>query len=323
MTALALLSGGLDSLLAAKLIQKQGIEVIGLHFLIPFSKDKSDSLSKAGIKIKPVDIREDFLGIVKAPAHGFGSQINPCIDCKISMLKKAKELLPVLKAQFVITGEVLGQRPMSQHRQSLGLIENESGLSGLLLRPLCAQLLPETIPEQKGWVKRNELLGFSGRGRKQQIRLARDFGLEKYAQPAGGCLLTDPKFALRLKDLLAHNTMDVENIELLKLGRHFRLSAGAKLAVGRDQKENEKILSLAAPGDSIFMPIEELAGPTALGRGVFNNEMISLSCGIVARYCDLNGKKTAAVVVRQFGSRQESVLEYPALAEERILALRI
>jgi tRNA U34 2-thiouridine synthase MnmA/TrmU len=323
MTALALLSGGLDSLLAAKLIQKQGIEVIGLHFLIPFSKDKSSSLSGAGIKIEPIDIRREFLGIIKAPPHGFGSQLNPCIDCKISMLKRTKELLPAFGAQFVITGEVLGQRPMSQHRKSLRLIEEESGLSGLLLRPLCAKLLPETVPEQKDWVKRDRLLGFSGRGRRQQIRLAREFGMEKYAQPAGGCLLTDPKFTLRLTDLLAHHAMDIENIELLKLGRHFRLSPKTKLVVGRNQEENEKILSLAEPDDFIFMPTQDLAGPTALGRGVFDNEMISLSCGIVARYCDLDGEKSAAVVVKQFGSQQESILESPALAEERILALRI
>jgi tRNA-specific 2-thiouridylase len=292
MTALALLSGGLDSLLAAKLIQEQGIEVIGLHFLIPFSPDKSSSLSGAGIKIERIDIRKEFLEIIKAPRHGFGAQINPCIDCKIFMLSKTKELMPGFGAQFVVTGEVLGQRPMSQHRQSLALIEKESGLVGFLLRPLCAQLLSETIPEQKGWVRRERLLGFSGRGRREQIRLARELGIEKYAQPAGGCLLTDPQFTRRLKDLLAHNEMDIENIELLKVGRHFRLTPQAKLAVGRNQKENEKILSLVRPDDFIFMPTQDLAGPTALGRGVFDAQLINLSCGIVAHYCDLNGEKT-------------------------------
>jgi len=323
MNALVLLSGGLDSLLAAKLIQAQGVEVIGLHFLIPFSPDKSSSLVGTGIKIERIDIRQEFLEIIKGPRHGFGSQLNPCIDCKIFMLSKAKELMPATGAQFVITGEVLGQRPMSQHKQSLALIEKESGLSGLLLRPLSAQLLAQTLPEQKGWVRRDKLLSFCGRGRKQQIELAQKFGIEKYAQPAGGCLLTDPQFALRLKDLLTHNEMDIENIELLKVGRYFRLSPVAKLTVGRNQKENEKILSMARPDDFIFMPIEELAGPTALGRGIFDTELISLSCGIVAHYCDLNGKDTAKLVFKKFDNRQESVLEIPALSEGRILALRI
>lgn len=323
MTALALLSGGLDSLLAAKLIQGQGIEVVGLHFLIPFSSDRSNSLSGAGLKIERIDIGREFLEIIKGPRHGFGAQINPCIDCKIFMLSKARELLAKFGAQFVITGEVLGQRPMSQHRHSLGLIEKESGLTGLLLRPLCAQLLAQTLPEQKGWVRRDRLLGFSGRGRREQIRLARELGIEKYAQPAGGCLLTDPQFARRLKDLLAHHEMDIENIELLKVGRHFRLTPQAKLVVGRNQEENEKILSQGRPGDFIFMPIEELAGPTALGRGIFDTELINSSSGIVAHYCDLNGEKTAKLVFKKNGSPEEAVLEAPALSEEKILTLRI
>lgn len=323
MTALALLSGGLDSLLAAKLIQGQGIEVIGLHFLIPFSSDKSGFLSGAGVKVELVDIRREFLEIIKAPAHGFGSQLNPCIDCKIFMLKKTKELMSRFGAQFVITGEVLGQRPMSQHRESLGSIEKESGLSGLLLRPLCAQLLDETIPEQKGWVRRDRLLSFSGRGRRLQIKLAQELGIEKYSQPAGGCLLTDPQFSRRLKDLLTHKEMDIENIELLKLGRYFRLTPQAKLVVGRNQKENEKILSLAMPDDYIFMPTEELAGPTALGRGIFDAELINLSCGITAHYCDLNEEKTVKLVFKKSGSQEDCLLEAQVLPEERILALRI
>jgi tRNA U34 2-thiouridine synthase MnmA/TrmU len=239
------------------------------------------------------------------------------------MLKKARELLPVFQAQFVFTGEVLGQRPMSQLKQSLALIEKESGLSSLLLRPLSAQLLAETIPEQKGWVRRGGLLSFSGRGRRQQIELAKKFGIEKYAQPAGGCLLTDPQFTRRLKDLLAHEEMDIENIELLKLGRYFRLSHQAKLVVGRNQKENEKILSVARPDDLIFMPIEELAGPTALGRGVFDSGLINLSCAIVAHYCDLNAKMAAEIVFKKLASQEEAVLNVPPLTRERLLALRI
>ncbi|TRZ50545.1 tRNA 4-thiouridine(8) synthase ThiI, partial [bacterium] len=224
MKTIALISGGLDSILAARLIKKQGFDVIPLHFKIPFChRDKGISSrennlisfvkNNLGSDLKISDITSEFLKLLIKPEHGFGANLNPCIDCKIFMLTKAKEMMKELDAAFVITGEVLGQRPMSQHRQALELIEKKSGLEGLLLRPLSAKLLPETIPEKEGWVSRDKLLNFSGRSRKSQINLAQEFRMENYPNAAGGCLLTDPEFAGRLKELIAHRQLSLNNIE--------------------------------------------------------------------------------------------------------------
>lgn len=302
MKAIALISGGLDSILAAKVIQNLKVEVMPLHFSIPFSHNAKKSsleiknmvLKNLGTELRDENLAEEFLEIIKNPEHGFGSNINPCIDCKILMLKKTKELMKEWEAKFVITGEVLGQRPMSQNRNTLTIIEKKSGLEGLLLRPLSAKLLSPTIPEQEKWVDRERLLDINGRGRKPQMELAEKLGIKDYAQPAGGCLLTDPEFAKRLKDLITHNELNLENIELLKIGRHFRMSADAKLVVGRNEKENEKLLKLAKNNDFIFMP-SRTAGPTALGRGGFNEELIRHSYKIVWRYCDKNGETEPAI----------------------------
>lgn len=334
MKALVLVSGGLDSLLAAQLIKEQGIEIIALHFNIAFCSRKQetsygcpDSVRKTadylGVEVKIVDIADDFLVLLKNPAHGYGSNMNPCIDCKILMLRKCKQYLQELDAAFVVTGEVLGQRPMSQHRKALLTIEKESGLDGLILRPLSAKLLGETIVEKEGWVNRNLLLNFNGRGRRPQMDLAGHFGMDDYANPAGGCLLTDQGFSGRLKDLMAHNQLNRLNLELLKSGRHFRLSGEAKLVVGRDQKEGERLLSLALEGDYIFMPPLDIAGATALGRGVFSDSLIKLSCSIVSRYFDLSGKKSAEVVYKIFPKEEEKRLNVEVFADSGILEFRI
>ncbi|MFC1805135.1 tRNA 4-thiouridine(8) synthase ThiI [Candidatus Omnitrophota bacterium] len=302
MKAFALISGGLDSRLAAKLISDQGIEVIKLNFKIPFRfRDKNPP--NPDQELLRVELREEFLQLIRNPAHGYGSNMNPCIDCKILMLKKAKELMPEADVKFVVTGEVLGQRPMSQNRQALETIARESGLEGLILRPLSAKLLPETIPEKQGWVNREKLFDYNGRNRRPQMELAERLNIREYAQPAGGCLLTDPGFAVRIKDLMRYGKLNPEGVELLKLGRHFRLSDKAKLVVGRDEGENHRIVSLAEEGDYIFSPGSELAGPSALGRGEFCEELIRLSCGITCRYCDLNGDLEADI---QFYRKSES-----------------
>lgn len=321
MKAIALVSGGLDSTLAAKLIQNQGIEVIGLYFQIPFSISNK-TLSDLGIEVRCVDIKEAFLEIVTNPRYGFGSKINPCIDCKILMLSKAKELMPELGARFIITGEVLGQRPMSQNRQSLYNITKRAEIEGLVVRPLSARLFPESIPEKEGWVNRNKLLDFSGRGRKPQIALAKKLGIQEYAQPAGGCLLTDPEFAKRLKDLINYHELNMNNIELLKIGRHFRLSKDAKLIVGRNEKENERLVNLAQRNDYLFMPAD-IAGPVALGRGVFNDDLIKLSSRVVCRYCDLDGKTIAQIVYNCIPEKEKKILEALPLWEIELKSLRI
>jgi tRNA U34 2-thiouridine synthase MnmA/TrmU len=332
MKAIVLISGGLDSILAARIIKEQAIDIIPLNFKIPFChikrySDQGRDLSSfvkisLGEELKRVDIGSEFLKLLLKPRHGFGSNMNPCIDCKILMLLKSKELMLELGAQFIATGEVLGQRPMSQHKQALKTIEQKSGLEGLLLRPLCAKNLIPTIPEEKGWINRDKLLGFSGRSRRPQIKLAQELNISGYPNASGGCLLTDREFSIRLKDLIAHEELCLENIELLKLGRHFRLSSDAKLVVGRDERENEELKLKAERGDYLFMPNENLAGPICLGRGNFNQEAILLSARIACRYCDL-GKSGINIIYRQALKQDNLSLNVFPLEDEELAGLRI
>jgi tRNA-uridine 2-sulfurtransferase len=322
--ALALISGGLDSLLAAKLIGDQGCEVVGLHFKIPFCKiNIKKSFPDIGIKIIEVDLGQEFLGLIQKPHYGFGSNMNPCIDCKILMFSRAKALLSELGARFVITGEVLGQRPMSQNKQALKLIRHRSGLEDLLLRPLSAQFFPPSLAEKEGWVKREKLLNFNGRLRTPQMRLARDLGFDHYANPAGGCLLTDPGFSKRLIELLNHNELNLENLELLKVGRHFRLGENTRLVVGRDAGENNQIAKLALAGDYLFSPQKDLAGPTSLARGPVNQELIFLSSQITSAYTDAVGLEEIEVLYRQVPAIADSVHQIAHLPKERFTHLFI
>ncbi|MDD5255865.1 MAG: tRNA 4-thiouridine(8) synthase ThiI [Candidatus Omnitrophica bacterium] len=334
MKAIALISGGLDSILAARMVQEQGIEVIPLHFKVPFCHRSKKSFSPGmrveslvqralSLPARTIEEGEAFLSLLENPRHGFGSGVNPCIDCKILMLRTARRLLEEWKARFVITGEVLGQRPMSQHRRALGIIERESGLEGLLLRPLSARCLPETIPEKEGWVARRRLLGFSGRGRRQQMMLAEEFGISDYSNPAGGCLLTDGVYSRRIRDLLRHDALTLENIELLKAGRHFRLNGSLKLVVGRDEEENNFLESLALPGDRIFYPGEYIAGPCALARGVMDDASLSLCCRIVCYYCDVNGARELAITHRTTAIPQEGVVKVSPVEEKMLKSYAI
>jgi tRNA-specific 2-thiouridylase len=334
MKAIALISGGLDSLLAARCIQGQGITVLPLHFKIPFChydrdmSDKTQALSvlvknNLGLELKQVDISNEFLSLLDNPRYGFGSNMNPCIDCKILMLAKAKELMAELGASFVVTGEVLGQRPMSQHRHALQLIEKKSGLEGLLLRPLSAKRLTETIPEKECWVDRSKLLDFSGRVRRPQIELAESLHLENYPNASGGCLLTDPEFAKRLKDLMEHSELTIDAIELLRYGRHFRLGSKTKLVVGRNEKEDIALDKQAKDNDYLFYPSQETAGPTSLGKGELTEELIRLSCEITCRYCDLNGNNSVNIVYKRFGEEENITLNVSPIKEVKLISLRI
>ncbi len=334
MKAIVLLSGGLDSTLAARLIKEQGLELIALNFKTPFCLCDRHTTSgctnhsyqvarKLGIELKVINVAEDFLKIIKNPKHGFGSNMNPCIDCRILKFRKAKEVMKELGASFIITGEVLGQRPMSQRRQALDIIDKESSLEGLVLRPLSAKLLPETIPEKEGWVDKDKLRDFNGRTRKPQIALAKEFNIIDYPCPAGGCLLTDKEFSKRLRDLLKYQELTVNEANLLKIGRHFRLSDKAKLIVGRDEKENAVLENLAQGQDYLFYPNEKLAGPTCLGRGSFNEELMSVSSRIACYYCDLNGSATAKILFRRIPDKEENTLDVSALEEDKLLGLRI
>jgi hypothetical protein len=280
--AVALLSGGLDSTLAVKLMIDQDIDVTAVHFTSVFC---NCSPKKAGCKMHARKVAEefavpiivihkgmDYIKMVENPPHGHGSAMNACIDCRIYMLRKVKEMMPELGASFVITGEVLGQRPMSQQRHTIRLIEKESGLQDLILRPLSAQHFEPTLPEREGIVDRDKLLNISGRGRKPQFELAENLGVTDYPCPAGGCLLTDKVIAARLRDLFDH-AVDYNQTDLvsLTLGRHYRLYPDLKIILGRNQEENERLTSLAKDGQSIFEP-ENFRGPTILALGHLNSE---------------------------------------------------
>lgn len=323
MKAIGLVSGGLDSSIAVALVRSQGIEVLALQFVSPFFGRKGflpGIMEKLGAEFREVPVGEEYLDIVKHPRFGYGKNLNPCIDCKIFMLRRAKAIMEEEGASFVFTGEVVGQRPKSQMRNTLRLIEKESGLTGLLLRPLSAKLLPPTIPEMEGWVNREELLGIAGRGRKEQFALAKRFGIEEYTSPAGGCLLTDPLFCERLRDLMEHGPFTFTEIELLKLGRHFRFHPAYKLVVGRDEKENKLLLSLAHSKDLLFFP-RGGKGPIGLGRGTARPEDVYLSAQIIAFYTK-NGLEKTPVLVREKGGT-ETVLEVPKCEEGTLLGLRI
>ena len=329
--AIALLSGGLDSTLAVRLLLEQGVEVIALNFFTPFCccnrgegcKNAAKAVAQQfGIEARVVPVGEEYLRIVANPKHGRGSNMNPCLDCRILMHRNAKELMAEVGAEFVVTGEVLGQRPMSQHRRALQLIERESGLEGLVVRPLSAQLFRPTIPEQKGWVDRERLLSISGRSRKPQMQLADHYGLEDYPCPAGGCLLTDPGFARKVRDLVDHQSLTLPEVKLLKLARHFRLSPTAKLIVGRDEVENNELTRLAQPGDHLFEPVED-PGPTALGRGELGDGLAHTACAIVARYTDGHEQKHIRVEYRRVPSEKTSMAEVEPADSGTIDRLRV
>ncbi|MEN3185533.1 MAG: tRNA 4-thiouridine(8) synthase ThiI [Atribacterota bacterium] len=285
--AIGLISGGLDSALAVSLLKKQDIEVIALRFLSPFwgrGNQIKQLVQELGVEYREIEVDESYLAIIKNPRYGYGKNMNSCIDCKIWMLRRTRELMEEWGASFVFTGEVIGQRPKSQMKNTLRLIEKQSGLKGLLLRPLSAKLLPETIPEKEGWIKREALLDISGRGREKQLKLAEEWKIRSFSPPAGGCLLTEPNFSRRLRDLLQHGgNLTFQEIELLKLGRHFRFNPTFKLIVGRDAGENEKIWSVATPEDVLFFPVEG-KGPIALGRGRENRDTLEDAASLLAYY---------------------------------------
>ncbi|MEE8365333.1 MAG: tRNA (5-methylaminomethyl-2-thiouridylate)-methyltransferase [Gammaproteobacteria bacterium] len=303
--AVALISGGLDSLLAAKLIQDQGIHVEGINFYTGFcveghthairKKDRNrvkrnNALwvaEQLGIKLHIIDIVDEYKDIVINPKHGYGAHLNPCLDCKIFMVHKAYEWIKENDFDFIITGEVIGQRPMSQRKKTLPVVSAESGAEDLLLRPLCAKYLPETRPEKERWVKREKLHGITGRSRKQQMALAQQFGFEDYAQPAGGCcFLTDENYAVRLQDLWdnrGQKQYELDDIMLLKVGRHIRPSQSFKLIIAREEGETRFLSGYK----NLFQTIKTVshAGPLALIEGEkLDQQQIELACAITARY---------------------------------------
>lgn len=290
-SALALLSGGLDSALAIHLVKRQDIAVTALHFpsffssLDPTQKDSPVQVlaENLGVPLILMPKGDDFLDIIRNPRYGWGKNLNPCIDCRIYTFVKAKKLMEEMGASFIVTGEVAGQRPMSQRKDAMRLIDKRSGCEGIILRPLSAKVLPATIPETEGLVDRERLLAVTGRGRKTQLALANEWGLKGYSAPAGGCLLTDPGFAGRLRDLL-DDRVDVSRLDLklLRMGRHIRLRPGLKIVVGRNEDENNRITDLAR-GGTLFTP-NDFPGPVIFASGEPEPQEERLIGSILRRY---------------------------------------
>jgi len=338
--AIGLVSGGLDSILAVSVISRQGIEVQGVHFFNGFSPGyhkrrmlggsidnelemEASAISEAlSVPVDSIDITQEFISILVKPKHGYGANMNPCIDCRAFMLDMTGGLMKDYGADFVFTGEVLGQRPMSQNRRAMDIVERESGLGGLLLRPLSAKLLPATLPEKNGWVRREDLLDIQGRSRKRQMKLAAELGIVDYIQPAGGCTLTDENYARKLRDLLAASEtaqLSVEETVLLSVGRHFRISGGVKIVVGRNQAENSYI-ERHWGGHWLASPVE-IPGPTTLIQGEADGETLREAASITARYSD--GKNSPVVSIRFKRDGSVVVIDAAPAADDLIEQKRI
>jgi len=316
--AIALLSGGLDSQLAILLMRKQNIEVTAITFLMHFGCDMSDTSScssdasstaaKFDFEIKLCHLADKFTEIVKNPKFGHGKNMNPCIDCRILMLKEAKEFMRMSGADFIVTGEVLGQRPMSQRRDTFPVIEREAGVKGYVLRPLSAKLMKPTIPEEQGLVDREQLCDFAGRGRKPQMALARELGLMDYPAPAGGCLLTDPIYSFRLRELMQYSPDPaLKELNLLKVGRHFRLPSGLKAIVGRDEKENNKVETYVERGDYQLW-VEDFGSPLVLLDSAATEQDMVIAARLCVRFSGAKKLPEAEVTIRQNGIERKLIV---------------
>ena len=295
--AISLLSGGLDSILAVKIVQKQNISVTGLTCTTPFFNADKANAAAAEIHLPLIveDITTEHLQMLKSPRYGYGKNMNPCIDCHTLMLNIAGRKMEETGADFLVTGEVLGQRPMSQTKQSLYVVAKNSGYADHILRPLSAQLLDPIKLEREGIIDRSQLLSISGRGRKDQMRLADELGIKHYPPPAGGCLLTDPIFSRRLRDLISHaEDRDIRDYELLKYGRHFRAAVTGKIIVGRNKSDNEALSRLSI-ADDLLCNMAAFPGPLVLAP-YGNESVMATAAALCVRYSDAPADTEASVV---------------------------
>ena len=303
----ALLSGGLDSQLAIKMMQEQGFDVSAVAIKTPFCdfdcgrgcgfeiRERADDLN---VNLKTVYLGDEYIEMLKHPKHGIGAGFNPCIDCRSMMFDAAKKHMEEIGAEFIISGEVLGQRPMSQHAPALRTIEKESDLVGKIVRPLSAALLPETDPEKDGLIKRENLGMIRGRTRRNQLDMAKKYGIENPPNAGGGCLLTEPHFGIKAKDLFSHTeNPTINDIDLLKIGRHFRLDEETKFIVGRNKDENEMIKAISLPGD-ILLEAKDFVGPVSILRGSNAKKHLKFASSITLRYSDAPNDEQAIVSIK-------------------------
>ena len=298
--ALGLCSGGLDSTLAGLVLRKQGIGVEWITFETPFfsSKKAIKASERTGIPLTVKNIFDAYLTMLRNPPCGYGKHMNPCLDCHALMFRIAGELMTEKSFDFLFSGEVLGQRPMSQTKPSLRYVEKHSGFDGYILRPLSAKNLPETIPEKEGWVDRELLYDFYGRSRKPQIQLAKEFNITEYPAPAGGCLLTDKGYAKRLRDLFEHQKTTTEaELHLLKYGRHFRINEETKFIVGRTQHDNEKIINYRNPAKDTLLKVRKIPGPVVLIPNGADEASVHLAASICIGYSKAKTETTQEVKV--------------------------
>ncbi len=335
--AVALISGGLDSLLAARVMIEQGIHVEGINFFTGFcveghthairKKDKAKpkrnnalwSAEQLGIKLHIIDVIEDYKDVVINPKHGYGANLNPCLDCKCFMVSKAMEWLKENDFDFIITGEVVGQRPMSQRKDTMPVVARESGANDLLVRPLCAKNLPATYPEKQGWIDREKMHGFNGRSRKPQFKLASEFGFSDYAQPAGGCcFLTDKSYSVKLADLWqaqGERKYEFDDIMLLKMGRHLRPRPHFKIIVGREEGENNFMEGYKNQFTSMYTLSH--TGPFVLIDGKTNEDDIKLAAQLTARFSHGRDASSVKVMVRQ-ADKKEFTLDVTPIPSDDI-----
>jgi tRNA U34 2-thiouridine synthase MnmA/TrmU len=307
--ALGLCSGGLDSILSALVLRNQGIDVHWVSFETPFfSSEKAKKASEQnGIPLMVRNITPVFMKMMQSPSVIFGKHMNPCMDCHALMFRLAGEIMTAQGFDFLFSGEVLGQRPMSQTRTSLRYVEKHSGLGGYILRPLCAKKLPETIPEREGLVNREQLLAFAGRSRKPQLQLAQQFGVADFPAPAGGCLLTDKIFSRRVSDLFDHqNSYPEKHLDLLKYGRHLRLDSQTKIVVGRTRQDNQQISRCIDPERDMVLKVNDYPGPLVVMPNGGSEPVMMLAAGICAGYSKAP-KHTPVTVNVHIGKQRRQV----------------
>ena len=331
---LGLLSGGLDSNVAVQMMVRLGYDVTVLNFMSPFCTctKKSDGCKSAAhkvaaqmnLKIKTLFMGDDYLQMLRKPKFGVGKGMNPCIDCRIMMFRQARQVMEEEGAKFIFTGEVVGQRPMSQMKNRFYQIEKESGLKGLIVRPLSAAVLEPTIPEKRGWIDREEMLSISGRSRKQQMAMGRDMGMaEETLCSSGGCLLTDLHFTPKIKDMLDHSeNPSVRDARMLRLGRHFRLADNCKVVVGRNEKENGKLERMANNGNTLLR-VRDFNGPCVVVIGDISNGLGVRAGQIAARYSDAPKELSVEVEINEVGSDKKSTMRVLAIDDAALEQIRV